>query len=216
VVRCRETEGGTTGGDLAVTPLRLRLVWLCVLGGATLLVSCNRPPQQTEAPTEEMYFPIEGSVGFDILPAGGAGVWSALYVDADGKTTRFRIELGPATSSAAGPPSGHGKFLAEPGSDPIPLLESLKPALQAKHIPRSVQKVDALPFEFVVLAEHQSRSPQGLNGNPKGNWTALKISFPNGKGRMLLNLNAVAHKAEFSMENPAEGDRVLAELAKVL
>jgi hypothetical protein len=112
--------------------------------------------------------------------------------------------------------SGQGKFFAETGSDPIPLLDVLRKALQAKRMPRMVQRVDVLPFDYVVVGENQSRSPNGMSGNPKGDWTAMKISFAKGKGEVLLNVNPVIHKAEFSINTPADGDLVLAELAKVL
>ncbi|MBZ5599683.1 MAG: hypothetical protein LAN83_15335 [Acidobacteriia bacterium] len=200
-----------------------RLSWrlLSMLLVAAFLVSCQRPAKP-DTRVEEMYFPTDGAVGFDILPAGssaGAQGWSATYTDRDGKTTKFQIELGPATGSSDKSPavsSGQGKFLAETGSDPIPLLESLKKTLQARRMPRNVQKVDVLPFDYVVVGENQSRSPNGLSGNPKGNWTSMKISFAKGKGEVFLNVNPVIHKAEFSIKDPGEGEFVLAELAKVL
>lgn len=194
---------------------------LCVLVVTALLVACQRPAKP-ETRVEEMYFPTDGAVGFDILPAGssaGTQGWSATYTDQDGKTTKFRIELGPTTGPSDKSPalsSGQGKFLAETGSDPIPLLDSLRKALQAKRMPRNVQKVDALPFDYVVVGDNQSRSPNGMSGNPKGNWTAMKISFAKDKGEVLLNVNPVIHKAEFAVKEPADGDLVLAELAKVL
>jgi hypothetical protein len=190
---------------------------LSVLLFAAGFVACQR--HQHDSQVEELYFPTEGSVGFDILRAGsspGAQSWDATYLGQEGKTTRFRIELPADAGDASFPSSGQGKFLAEAGSDPIPLLDSLKKALQAKHMPRSVQKVDALTFNFVVAGEHQSRSPKGLSANPSGNWTSLAISFAKGRGEFLLNINPVIHKAEFSLKNPADGDLVLAELAKVL
>ncbi|HVO79474.1 MAG TPA: hypothetical protein VMT28_02020 [Terriglobales bacterium] len=201
-----------------MTGARLGFRLLSVVLLAASFVACQQHQQQ-DSQLEELYFPIEGSVGFDILRAGsspGVQSWDATYLDREGKTTKFRIELPVDAGDASFSSSGQGKFLAEAGSDPIPLLESLKTALQAKHLPRSAQKVDVLTFNFVVAGQHQSRSPKGLSGNPAGNWRSLAISFAKGKGELLLNINPVIHKAEFSIRNPADADRALAELAKVL
>lgn len=191
----------------------MRLV--AVLALAASFLGCERQPQEQ---FEELYFPTDTAVGFDILPAGNAVAgqqWSATYLDQDGKTTKFRVELPAAPGDAAFPASGQGKFISEPGSDPLPLLTSLKTALQARRIPHTAQKVDALAFDFMLAGAHQSRSPKGLSASPKGNWISLKISFGRGKGEVILNLNPVIHKAEFALKDPAEGDLVLAELAKV-
>ncbi|MBZ5704805.1 MAG: hypothetical protein LAN63_05585 [Acidobacteriia bacterium] len=93
----------------------------------------------------------------------------------------------------------------------------MKKALQAKRLPKNVQAVDALPFDYAILGENQTRSPNGgYSDKPKGNWTAMEISFAKGKGEVLLNVDPVSHKAELSIKDPAYGDIVLAELAKVL
>jgi len=188
------------------------------------LLACQRghAPLQPETPVVETYVPAEGSVGFDILPTGSSGdlrTWLATYTDEEGKTTRFGIELGAATgadSQSSQISSGQGKFLSEVGSDPIPLLTSLKKALQAKQMPAHVQKVDVLPFEFALLGENQTRSSNGsFSDKPRGDWTAMKIFLASGKAEVFLNFNPAIHKAEFSIKDQRYGDLVLAELARV-
>lgn len=192
---------------------------LCILVVAAALVACQHQAE-TSAAMDAPYYPGEGDVGFDILPvAGSEGSqgWLATYTDKEGKTTRFRIELSPTASSGdKNPASGRGRFLAETGSDPIPLLESLKKALQAKRMPSNVKRMDTLPFDYVVLGENQTRSPNGFHDKPRGNWTTMKIFLAKGKGEVFLNVNSVAHQAEFSIKDPAYGDIVLVELAKIL
>jgi hypothetical protein len=218
MVRFQQVEDGETGGNRAVT-FRLSVRLVCVLVVAAALVACQHQAE-TAAAVDGPYFPGEGDVGFDILPVAGSEgsqAWLAVYTDQEGKTTKFRIELGPTASSGdKNLASGQGRFLAETGSDPIPLLESLKKVLQAKRMPRNVTETDTLPFDYIVLGENQTRSPSGFHDKPKGNWTAMKISLAKGKGAVLLNVNPVSHKAEFSIKDPAYGDIVLAELAKVL
>jgi hypothetical protein len=189
---------------------RLFLVLLTI----SMLVACRQhssaPKERVEpsAPLAESYAPTAGAVKFDILPVSGSEAsrqWLASYTD-EGRTTRFRIELGQ-----------QGKFLAETGSDPIPLLDSLKKALGAKRMPRNVQKADVLPFDYEVLGEDQTRSPDGtFTDKPKGTWTAMKILLANGRGEVFLNLNLADHQGELSVKDPAYGDIVLAELARVL
>ena len=141
----------------------------------------------------------------------------AAYTD-EGRSAKFRIELGPATAleDKIGSISvGRGELLPETNSDPLPFLQSLKTALQAKHLPTKIVQADALPFDYMILGENQSRSPDdSFRDTPKGDWTTMKISL--GKGEVFLNLNPAAHKAEFSVKDPASGDLVLAELAKIL
>jgi len=196
------------------------LVPLCVaVVVSASWLSCQRhstPPERTLEP----YVPSPGAVGFDIFPLGGSDSsqnWLAAYTD-EGRSTKFRVELGPAAplEDKAGAISvGRGQLLPETDSDPMPFLQSLKTALQAKRLPTKIEKVDALPFDYMILGQNQTRSPDdSFRGTPKGNWTAMKISLE--KGEVFLNINPTAHKAEFSIKDPANGDAVLAELAKVL
>jgi hypothetical protein len=186
------------------------------------LLACQRhsPPPETTA--LEPYIPSPGAVGFDIFPLGGSDAtqnWLAAYTD-DGKSTKFRIEIGPATMTADKSGSisaGKGRFLpqADSDSESLPFLHSLKAALQAKRLPTNIEQAEALSFDYVVLGENQTRFPDdSFRATPRGNWTAMKISLA--KSEVFLNLNPVAHKAEFAIKDPADGDIVLAELAKIL
>lgn len=170
----------------------------------------SAPPRASEehsAPFVQSYVPTPGAVKFNILPVGGteqAHQWLASYTD-EGTTTRFRIEL-----------AQQGKFLAEAGSDPIPLLDSLRKALGAKRMPQNVKQADVLPFDYEVLGEDETRLPDGsFTDNPKGTWTALKVVLANGKGQVLLNLDLGNHQGEFVIKDRRYGDVVLAELARV-
>ncbi|MGA8151538.1 MAG: hypothetical protein WB952_11355 [Terriglobales bacterium] len=142
----------------------------------------------------------------------------AAYTTEEGRNAKFRIEIDPATVSGSdgiSASSGQGKLLSETSSDSLLFLESLKTALQAKRMPTKIEQVDALPFNYVIVGENQTRSSDGsFKGTPRGDWMAMKISLP--KGEVFLNLNPVSHKAEFAVKDPAYGDVVLAELAKVL
>jgi len=211
--------------DRGVRTTRLIACSLCLLAVISgNLTACKKNPTAPSAPVEtvETYTPIEGAVEFDILPLQDTEdlvSWVAAYTD-EGRTTRFRIEFGSRTASNdKGSPltTGQGRFLAEKESDPIPLLENLKKTLRAKRLPAKVQQADVLPFDYIVLGENQTRSADGsFTDKPAGNWTAMKIILAKGKGEVFLNLNPVAHKAEFSIKDAGYGDIVLAELAKVL
>ena len=197
-------------------PFQLAITLLCLLIAISVgFVACNRP-EEPKATTFKPYEPVEAAVGFDILPAGGPQAWLATYTDS-GRTTKFRIEFNTATTSndkSLPAAAMHGKFVGQEGSDPIPLLSSLKKVLQAKRVPRSTEKVDEIPFEYTILSENQSRDSTGyFSSKPGGDWTTMKVSL--GKGEFFLNINTVAHQAEFSIKDPKYGDIVLGELAKV-
>jgi len=194
----------------------LGLVLTIVAGVSASQLACQRHSPAQETSVLEPYVPSANAVGFDIFPLGGSDSsqnWLAAYTD-EGRSAKFRIELSSATT-AGNVSSGQGKLLPETDSDPLPFLQSLKSALHAQHIPTKIEKTDALPFDYVILGQNQTRSSDdSFRGTPKGNWTAMKISL--GKGEVYLNLNPAAHKAEFAIKDPAYGDVVLAELAKVL
>ena len=187
---------------------------------------CNRYIEETANPTEQ-YLSDSNSVGFDIQSVSApqnSYVWIATYT-AQGKTARFRIELGASRplddkeSKQFDIQSGHGKLVAAPGSDASVLLTDLKKALEAKTLPTKVQRANTLPFTFVSLGSHQSQAPGGgFNANPPGNWTPMKIFIGKGdqEGQVLLNLNPVSRKGQFSIKDPEYGDIVVARLAEVL
>ncbi len=88
------------------------------------------------------------TVGFDIVPlpsAKGAIAWVATYTS-HGKVAKFRVELGGSDRGDSSVPIdihfGNGVIKAESGSDASQLLADLKKALEAKHLPKKVQRVD--------------------------------------------------------------------------
>jgi hypothetical protein len=182
-------------------------------------VACNKaaPPA---APPEETYAPATGAVGLDLIRMGnaeGGQRWLATYSDGT-STTKFQIEFENATAANSSLlASGKGTFVSVPDSNPTALLDTLQKALQARRRPNNVQKADTLPFEYAVVGDNQSRRPDGgFQASPTGNWTATKLFLANDQAEVYFNFNPVIHKAEFSIKNRDYGDRVLAELAKVL
>lgn len=178
------------------------------LASLIILSSCTKAPLPKTERVPEPYLPTPHAVKFDILPLGTSAfthAWSASYTDGQ-RTTHFRLELSAET--------GKGQFTSQPDSDPTFLLESLQSALKAKRIPRTVEHVDVLPFTLIVLGENQKRQTDGSFSNEKGNWTPMKITL--GKAELYLNLNPIDAVAEFAMKDPADGDAVIAQLAKVL
>jgi hypothetical protein len=191
---------------------------------AIVLAGCNRKHSE-DASLVEAYAPAEGAVGFDIHTAGGdnSQSWIAIHT-AEGKTAKFRIELGQATASDAKNAKdlrfsfGVGRFASEAGSDPTEFLAELKRALEAKSLPnKKAEKIPSVKFDFVVLGQNQSRgSDGGFSDHPRGNWTATKIFLANGQAEVFFNFNPQLGKAEFAIKDSDYGDAVLAELVKVL
>ncbi len=192
---------------------RLALLFLALI----TLGACKKAPPAKAERVPEPYTATPNAVKFDIFPAGGSGgaqAWTASYTDGV-RTTKFRIEMGLASAvqDRSDTLSGVGTLSAEPGSDPTLLLDSLKTALHATHVPRTVTHVDSLQFTYMLLGDHQTRQPDGSFSAETGNWTVMKISL--GKGEVFLNLNPVDAVAEFSMADPKYGDAIVSELAKV-
>ena len=188
------------------------------------LVACSPRSSKPSDVVAEPSGLAGGSVGFDLKPVdnkSGPRQWVATY-SSKGKTAKFRIELGPGHAGddedkALHVSFGKGRFLPEPGSDASVFLVDLEKVLEAKTIPGKVERAGALPFEFVILGENQSRSADGgFSQEPRGNWIAMKIFVGKGEGEVFLNLDPVANKGEFSIKDSDYGDIVLAELAKVL
>jgi hypothetical protein len=207
----------------------MRRYWiLCV--GAILVIGggCSRSPESKATKASEAYVPDPGSVNFDIVPVAGvkdSSQWIATC-SSQGKTARFRIEFGPEKpfqqeeQETAPVTTGVGQFVDENGSDSSVLLLELKRALGAKELPKHVQRVKILPFVFLGFGRHLSHAPTGggMFADPPGNWTSMKI-FLGSKSHeadLFLNLNPVTKKGELSIKDPEYGDRVLAQLAKVM
>jgi hypothetical protein len=196
----------------------------------TVALGCNRAANpsanQSHGGIVEPGVPDLNSIGFDVEPVksgNGSSQWLATYAS-QGKTARFRIELGPAQgpdkpASITNIKFGKGRFVAEPGSDASVLLADLKKALEAKTLPAKMQRSSTLPFTFAILGEnHSQASGGGFNENPPGNWTAMKLFLGDGdeEAEVFLNLNPVTKKGEFSIKDPDYGDGLLKYLAKVL
>ncbi len=115
--------------------------------------------------------------------------------------------------------SGRGAILAVPGSDASALLVALQKALEAKYIPKNVQRASRLAFDYVILGDHNSQAKGGgFSYDPAGNWTAMKIFLGDGddESEVFLNFNPVSRKAQFSEKDIEYGDGVVAKLAAVL
>jgi hypothetical protein len=197
------------------------------LAAIALLNGCRPPVAQKVAPISEPYLSDPNSVGFDVSPlAGTEGTrrWLATYVD-QGKTARFTIEIASPKPMEGEKgvnlemSSGTGALVSDSGSDASALLAALRKALEAKHALRRVKRVQRLPFEYVILGEHDSQAHGGgFSPNPPGNWTAMKIFLGEGddESEVFLNFNPVSRKAQFSEKDVDYGDPVLAKLASVL
>jgi hypothetical protein len=192
-------------------------VMLGILIATTMsFLACNK--HAPEAPPEEVYTPTSGAVGLDIIPLNSDGALRWLVTYSDGTTTtKFQIAFDRASAASSSlMASGKGQFVAESESDPTPLLDVLQKTLQARRRPNHAEKVDVLPFEYAVLGNNQSRSPDGaFSGNPEGNWTTTKLFLANDQAEVYFNFNPVIHKAEFAIKDREYGDRLLAEFAKV-
>ena len=188
------------------------------------LVACRRPESVGSA--AEHYNPDESSVAFELQPLpreNDSERWLCTYAS-QGKTARFRIELGPANASDTNVASefnfrfGEGRFVPEAGSEPSVLTADLGRALQAKSLPRPAPKKVVVPFTFVILGENLSQDRNGGFGATFCGWTAMKIFLGEGddEGQVFLNVDPKMRIGQFSMKEPEYGDLVLAELAKVL
>ncbi len=200
---------------------------LCLVLLVIVLVACNRSQNDAQGAIAEAYVPDSGSVGFDVepLPSGDGSLELKATYTSEGKTAKFTIAFAPAKTIEAKDSKdfpmkiGHGKFVADPGSDASVLLADLTKALEAKTLPRKPKRVSVLPFTFVDIGDNLSQASNGgFNSNPPGHWTAMKIFIGEGEqeSEVFVNYNGVAKKGQFSIKDPDYGDLVLAELAKVL
>lgn len=198
---------------------------LCLAACCVIIVACR--PQAAKTTPSEPYLSDPNSVGFDIAPlpsVAGKRRWLATYVD-QGKTAKFTFEISTSKPMEREDgvnlemSSGTGALLPEPGSDGSAMLAALQKALEAKHLPRKVKRAERLPFEYVVLGDHNSQvEGGGFSAKTPGNWTAMKIFVGEGddESEVFLNFNPVSRKAQFSEKDVDYGDAVLAKLATVL
>lgn len=209
-----------------------RILWAAVVVGSLIGVgACRNPADRKQAkPADskvESRFPEEPpTVMFDMksVVVGGKSTASQLYdctYQSAGKTARFRIEWrqnGPLSGDIP-MAAADGRFLAVAGSDNSALLNDLKKALEAKQIPQKISGVKEVPFDAVVLGDHQSRDESGgYHDNPRGDWILLKLFLPKGgdDGELFLNINPVLGKGEFSIKDEEYGDYLLGQFARVL
>jgi hypothetical protein len=147
------------------------------------------------------------SVNFDIVPLAEQR-WTASHT-MDGKTAKFIIELGPGKSVRNQPlpdlKFGQGRLESVAGSDASRLLEELKRALEAVHLPANPGRAASVSFTYADLGEQDG-------------WRMIKLFFGEGENEseVYLNLNTGLRKGQFSIKDSGYGDGVLAELAKVL
>lgn len=216
-------------GDRYVGRLYLLIAICSVLIAAS---GCKEPAAVTknEKPGNVQVEPrIQGdgppTVLFDMHPSTDIATAGTQFYDcnyqAGGKTAKFKLEFKQTRRVAGEMPLtwGEGKFLAVTGSDNTILLQDLKKALDAKHVPQKSRRVAELAFDAVILGEKQSRdSSGGYSSNPAGDWITIKLFFPKGgdEAEVFLNLNPVLGKGEFSIKDSDYGDYLLREFAKVL
>lgn len=207
----------------------MRRYWIICAGVIPLVLgACGHSSELKGLIVAEAYVPDAGSVAFDIEPvaaATGSSQWIGTY-SSQGKTARFRIELGPQKPFEQDEKeilpvmTGAGQFVAEQDSDSSALLMDLQKAVQAKEFPKHVQKVKALPFKYLNFGANLSHAPAGggMFADPPGTWTSMKIFLGTNEREadLFLNINPVIKKGEFSIKDPEYGDQVLAQLAKIL
>jgi hypothetical protein len=165
----------------------------------------------------DAYLSDPNSVAVNIAPIASSAAaiqgWMATYAKG-GRLAKFRIELKRASDG-----TGEGAFVTEPGSDNSVLIADLKKALEAKHVPSRIRRLNRLRFTYVVFGVNQSQiEGGGFTSKPAGNWIAVKIFFPVGgdDSEVFLNLNPVSGTAQFSEKDVDYGDDLLARLSAVL
>lgn len=207
-----------------------RVLWAIIavslIGAGACQKQSARQDQTTNSKVEPRFPEAPPTVMFDIKPIvadrklRSSEIYDCIY-QSGGKTARFRIEWrqnGPLSGDIP-MAAADGRFLAVAGSDNSALLNDLKKALEAKQIPQRVPGVKEVPFDAVVLGDHQSRDESGgCHDNPRGDWILLKLFLPKGgdDGELYLNINLVLGKGEFSIKDEDYGDYLLGQFANVL
>jgi len=213
------------------------MLGLWLVGVCSLLITANGCKKPATVSKQEKLSDIKiqphfsgdelPDVTFDMTPAKTESVPAAVQLydctyQARGKTAKFRLEFKQTRPMEGEIPvaPGEGRFLALAGSDNSVLLEDLKKALDAQHMPSRSPRIPELGFDAVVLGQNQSRGTSGgFSSKPPGDWILIKLFFPKGRGdkaEMFLNLNPVLGKGEFSLKDSDYGDYLLQEFAKVL
>lgn len=162
-------------------------------------------------------------VSFGIEPDGkqSADRWKykATYTR-NGKTAQFGFEfvLSKARAEQTGPKVGSGSFIVGSKSSDADLLRDLQTVLKATTSPQNNIRVRQLPFRFIIEGENLDRGSNGdLIDAATGNWVNARLLLgPQQDQEVLLNFQKPGGTAEFVMADPAFGNGVLRELAKVL
>ncbi len=202
--------------------------WAWISGVALLLIgtSCRQQQPKTgliQIRIENRQKEVQPVVSFGIEPDGtqSADRWKykASYTR-NGKTARFGIDFVLAKTSAeeSRPRSGSGSLIADSRSLDNDLLEDLKKTLKATAPPQNRIHVHQLPFRFFIEGENMDRGRNGdLIDAATGNWVKTKLFFgPQQDQEVYFNFQRSGGTGEFVMADPAFGNAVLQELAKVL
>lgn len=200
--------------------------WAWISGAVVLvmLMGCRQEQPKTGLIQAKIEFHVQerpAAVSFGIEPDGKQSTnrwtYKASYTR-NGKTARFGIELGLAQAMGEEPQPrrGSGSLIAESGSDD--LLQDLKAVLKATASPQETIRVRQLPFRFVIEGENLDRGNNGdLVDAATGNWVKAKLFLgPQQDQEVYLNFQKPGGTGEFVMVDPAFGNAVLQELAKVL
>jgi hypothetical protein len=138
----------------------------------------------------------------------------------NGRTARFGIEflMAKTTAGRVDLHFGNGSFIADAKSRNDDLLQDLKTVLKAGAAPSSEIRVRQLPFRFIVEGESLNRGNNGdLIDAATGNWVKARIFLgPQQDQEVFLNFQKPGGTGEFAISDPAFGNGVLRELAKVL
>jgi hypothetical protein len=107
-----------------------------------------------------------------------------------GKTSKFQLELSYGQLHDDGGfkvASGEGRCIAVPGSENAVLMQDLKSALLAKHVPGRIIRWRELRFDAVVWGQEQSENAGGgFSDKPPGDWIVLKLFCQKGGLRRSL------------------------------
>ena len=115
-----------------------------------------------------------------------------------------------------------GELCRGSGSDPSAFLRSLAHDFGVSEEVKATDLVDVLPFSAAIMGRGLTLGTTGnfvVQGRfttaNDGDWTVLKLFLGPDEDEVFLDLNRRLGKAQFTLKEP-NGDRILAELARVL
>jgi len=192
-----------------------------------MLAGCRREQPKTGMIQAKVEFHVDDRrpvvVSFGIEPDGKQSPdwwkYKATYTR-NGKTARFGVEflMTKTTSGRVDVLFGNGSIIAGSKSPNDDLLTDLQSALKASSDPQQEIRVRRLPFRFMIQGENLDRGRNGdLIDTVTGNWVKAKLFLgPQQDQEVFLNFQKPGGTGEFVMADPAFGNAVLQELAKVL